>query len=73
MTGIEQFHLRLGIVPLERFCAHGHEDLVILAPDGERWGVVLAKVFLELGVQVKIFTVIVEYVQLYLSISRAID
>ena len=64
MSRVQKLDRRLREVALERLRPRWDEDRVVLAPDDESWGLPLAEVGLELGVQVNVGAVVVEEVEL---------
>ena len=72
VSGVDQLHLRLRVVAVERCCTRRYENLIVLAPHGEGRWLILAEVRLEIGVESDIRLVIVENVQLDVFVARAV-
>jgi len=55
MAGVVKTHFRIWIVPLEGFGTGRQEEGIAVAPDGERWWLLAAKVFQELVISLFVF------------------
>ena len=73
VSRVNELYIGFGIVALERLCTRRDEDRIILAPDNERWGLPLAEVGLELGVQVNIGAIVVEEIKLDLVVAGTVN
>src|SRR5215469_890649 len=63
-------HLGAWVVAFERFGARSQEERIAVAPDGKRWWLFAAKVFLELGIERHVAGIIQKEVELNLIIAR---
>src|SRR5262245_775735 len=66
VSRVEEGDLRVLEITPESLCACGQEERVSVAPNGQQWRLVLAKVLLELRVHVDVARVVEEQVQLRL-------
>src|SRR5215813_8060471 len=70
MTRVDQMKLEVANVTLVRVSAVGREDLVVLAPNYERRGLMLAEICLHLRIKRHIGSIVVEQVHLDIAVAR---
>ena len=60
VTGIQQMHLAMRQILLERLCATWAKDRIILAPDGQQRRLVLPEIRMPLGIALRIGPIVLE-------------
>src|ERR1700759_2198720 len=73
MAGIDEVNLGVRIVAAEGFGARRQEERIVLAPDREQVGGMLAEVGLKLGIQRHVRRVVEKQIELDLVIARAVE
>src|SRR5215510_7620409 len=73
MTRVDQMKLEVAKITLVGVSAVGREDLVVLAPNYERRGLMLAEICLHLQIKWHIGSIVVEQVHLDIAVARAIE
>src|SRR5215472_13437484 len=70
VAGVEEMHLRTGVVSLERLGTLREEERVALAPDGEQRWPLCAEVFLEFWIERDVACVVQKQVELDVVVPR---
>src|SRR6516164_8980866 len=73
MTRVDQMKLEVAKITLVGVSAVGRKDLVVLAPNDKRRGLMLAEICLHLRIKRHIGSIVVEQVHLDIAIARAIE
>src|SRR5260221_7690383 len=73
VTGIQQMHLAVWQIVLERLCTAGSKDRIILAPHSQQRRLVLPEVLMPLRIERRIGAIVLEKGQLDLSIAWTIQ
>ncbi len=60
VTGIQQMHLAVGQIVLERLRTGWAKDRIILAPHGQQWRLVVPQLRLPLGIALRIGAIVLE-------------
>ena len=60
VTGIQEMHLAVWQILLERLCATWAKDRIILAPYGQERRLVLPEIRMPLGIALRIGTIVLE-------------
>ena len=60
VTGIQEMHLAVWQILLERLCATWAKDRIILAPHGQQWRLVVPQLRLPLGIALRIGAIVLE-------------
>ena len=73
MAGVEEAHVSVWNVTLERLGARRQEKRVVLAPSCQKRRLVLAKIGLEFGIQRDVALVVAEEVELHFISARSCE
>src|SRR5262245_66681838 len=71
VAGVEEAHVSVGNVALERLGALRQEKRIVLAPSGEKRRLVLAKMGLEFGIERDVALVVAEEIELHVIGPRS--